>query len=161
LPPGWPADHADYVGNASVRPVASVQCRGSGRGRKTCVSANCGGQRVRSDSARCRPNCFFFVDWQINGAAGNVAVCERELLDGPVSCTANEPMAAGSFSSHCGKGWAVTAGTHKFQWALNYDNSAAETNPNNNSAAYTFTPRDSTPDLDVTALRAHLQTAPG
>lgn len=104
---------------------------------------------------------FFFLDWQVNGSGSNVAVSERAVLDGAVFCTGNETMNIGSFTSHCGQGWPVTAGAHTLQWDLNYNNAVAETNTNNNSAVKTFTPRDATPGLDIVALRAYLQTAPG
>ncbi|HYL77666.1 MAG TPA: hypothetical protein VEU96_25855 [Bryobacteraceae bacterium] len=121
-------------------------------------SAN-GGSEVTAPNVG--QSVFFVLDWQINGSGSNVTVSERALLDGSPYCTGHETMNTGSFTSHCGQGWTVTAGTHKLEWDLNYDNSVPETNTNNNTAVDAFTPKDSTPGLDLIALRAYLQTAPG
>ncbi len=110
---------------------------------------------------------YFHVGFQLTGPAGSVAVSQRALLDGAEFCAFTEDTTPGDWFSWCLDGWTATAGTHTLQWDLDYTNTVAETNENNNSVSTTWTSGGptSTPTpgsgVDIAAQRAFLRTAPG
>ena len=110
---------------------------------------------------------YFHVGFQLTGPRGSVAVSQRALLDGAEFCAFTEDTTPGDWFSWCLDGWTATAGTHTLQWDLDYTNTVAETNENNNSVSTTWTSGGptSTPTpgsgVDIAAQRAFLRTAPG
>lgn len=103
---------------------------------------------------------YFYFDWQVTGTGSAVAVANRAVLDGNVFCTGSSTAAPPSnWSSWCNNGWTATAGSHTVRWDLDFNNTIAESNKNNNSASVTFTPTATGTTLDISAVRAYLESA--
>jgi subtilisin family serine protease len=98
---------------------------------------------------------YLYADYQVT-APSAIAVTQRATLDGSSYCSGSFTQGSGFYYVYCNAAWTATVGTHTLQWTLDYNNSIAETNENNNSASATFTPAAG---VDIVAQRAYLRTA--
>jgi len=93
---------------------------------------------------------FFTLAWQLTGSGSTVNVSQRAMLDGTAFCSCSTPATPGTaYTSSCGQGWTVTAGTHMLEWDLNYDNAVPETNTTNDAATLLFTPAAATSGITI------------
>ncbi len=99
---------------------------------------------------------YLYGDYQLTGTGSAVTVTDRALLDGTLYCFGSASGSPGlSYWVACNTGWVATAGSHTLRWDLDYTNTVAETNENNNSVTKAFT----SAGLDIAAVRAYLKTA--
>ncbi|MEA2239415.1 MAG: hypothetical protein QOC81_4139 [Thermoanaerobaculia bacterium] len=93
---------------------------------------------------------YFYMDWQVTGSGSSITATIRALLDGSAYCSGSQLAAPGSaWNWWCNAGWTAAAGTHTLQWDLDYNNSVAETNENNNSASKALTPSEQATGDDI------------
>ena len=103
---------------------------------------------------------YFHVDFRIIGSGAAVTADRRALLDAQTFCSFAGTSAPGDYFAWCNDGWTATAGSHTLRWDLDFNNSVAESNENNNSAStmWTSAPAGS---VDLEAQRAYLNTKAG
>src|ERR1043165_8700087 len=101
---------------------------------------------------------YFYVDSAVTGTGSTVTVNSRAVFDGSVFCSGSfAETPGGSYWTACNSGWEATGGSHSLQWDLDYTNTVAETNENNNSASLSITPASA--GIDIAAQRAYMRTA--
>ena len=103
---------------------------------------------------------YFHLDYRLVGPVRFVEVNRRAVIDGLTFCTGTNSVIPGNFSTWCTDGWVATAGSHTLRWDLDYDDTVAEVNEDNNSTSATWTTPQAT-QVDLEAKRAYLKTATG
>jgi len=102
---------------------------------------------------------YFHLDFSVVGGSDAVTVDRRAIIDGQTFCDFSAASTPGAYFTWCTDGWTVTAGDHTLRWDLDYNNTVAETNENNNSATSMFTAAPAG-SVDLEAQRAYLNTMP-
>lgn len=102
---------------------------------------------------------YFHLDYSVVGSGGAVTVDRRAIIDGQTFCDFSGTPTPGAYLTWCMDAWPVTAGSHTLHWDLDYNNTVAETNESNNSAATLWTSAPAG-TVDLEAQRAYLNTQP-
>ena len=83
---------------------------------------------------------YFHLDFRLIGSGdAAVSVERRAVLDGVPFCTFTGMPTPGDYLTWCIDPWTATAGHHTLRWDLDFNNTVAETDENNNSASTMWT----------------------